>query len=109
MTPYEIFEQAKAAALAAATAQNATLPPEARRGFDCGFAWVIIKPARGPFVKYCKANRIGDKHCYGGWNIWYSHFSLPTQSVSVHEAAASAFAAVLVANGIDAYADSRLD
>src|SRR5690606_11417507 len=35
----------------------------------CGFAWVRIKPARGPLIKYLKDNGIGEKAWNGGWTI----------------------------------------
>lgn len=98
------------AAQDAAEKANAALPPENARGFDRGFAWVVIKPARGPFVAECKRRGLGDKHYAGGWSIWYSRVhNLPTQSISVHEAACEAFADVLKANGVSATCGSRLD
>ena len=33
----------------------------------CGFAGVVIKPARGKFVSYLKSLGMGYKHYYGGW------------------------------------------
>ena len=109
LTPSEIFETACQAGKNAAVAANAKLPPEGARGFDCGFAWVIVKPAKGPFVAWCKANGKGKKGYNGGWQFWYSLFSVGTQSVSVHVEAAEAFAAVLRKYGIEAVTDSRLD
>ena len=78
---------------------------------DCGFAWVIIKPATSAFVRWLKSKDIGSKHCYGGWSIWYSEAgSIPgLQNIGVHEAACYAFSKVLQANDINAYSDSRLD
>lgn len=46
--------------------------------YPCGFAWIIIKPARGPLVKYLKENGIGDKAYEGGWMI-YNPSENPTQ------------------------------
>jgi len=112
-TPAQIFAEAKTAAQAAAEARNAKLPPESARGLDCGFAWISIRPARGPFVSYLKAAGIGSRGGYdgrGGYGIWYSDLHrLPTQSVSVHQEAARAATEVLKANGIDASWNSRLD
>lgn len=112
-TPAEIFAEAKQAAYDAAVAQNAKLPDENSRGFDCGFAWITIRPARGPFVAYLKSAGIGKTGGYeggSGYGIWYSDVSLPsTQSVSVHEAAVEAAANVLKANGVNASWNSRLD
>jgi len=103
----EIWQTAKAAADAAAHAENARLGPEQARGLDCGFAWVVIKPARGSFVKYLKSQGIGHVRDYGGgYEIWYSKLhSIGTQSISVHWAAAKVFRE----HGINAHADQRLD
>ena len=35
----------------------------------CGFAGVVIKPARGKFVSYLKSIGKGHKHYYGGWYV----------------------------------------
>lgn len=112
VTPYGIFTQAQEAALSAARAEDSRLPPEQSRGLDCGFAWVVIRPAKGDFVKWCKANNIGSTRDYGGggFQIWYSEFdNTGSQSISVHMAAAEAFAAVLRGYGLNAIAGSRLD
>ena len=37
----------------------------------CGFANVSIHPARGSFVKFLKAEGIGDNGFRGGWRISY--------------------------------------
>lgn len=108
-TASQIYSEAKAAGFLAATEYQATLPPEGHRGLDCGFAWVIVRPARGPFVTWCKNNQHGRKGYEPGWHFWYSEFSIGTQSVSVHEKAAEAFAAVLRKHGIEAHVGSRLD
>ena len=105
-----ILEKAKQAAVGAAAVRNATLPPEQARGFDCGFAWVIVRPAEGkntrtdPFMRYCKGAGEGERldwgRAYGkGWLFW-SPAHAPTQSISVHEAGARAFANVLREAGI---------
>lgn len=100
------------AASAAATAANDALPPEGSRGLDCGFAWIVIKPARGAFVTWAKEQKLGETRDYGGggFQIWYSKFDpTPTQSISVHEAAAMAACNVLQKHGIPATWNSRLD
>ena len=58
---------------------------------SCGFAWIIIRPARGPLVSYLKKQGIGGNEYGGGYSIWMPGRQ-PTQSISVHEAAAKAFA-----------------
>lgn len=101
-------------------------------GYDqgpCGFAWIVIRPARGKFVNWCKAqNKIateiksaekgrdwpmtpyGDSHYNGGWCLWQpGSKSYHGQSVSTYEVAARGFAKVLEANGIPCAIGSRLD
>lgn len=75
-------------------------------GGVCGFAWVHLPKAVGPFVKWLKENRKGHKSYQSGWDIWVGEFG---QSMQRKEAYASAFAKVLDTAGIDAYADSRMD
>jgi hypothetical protein len=79
----------------------------------CGFAWVKIRPARGPFVKFLKARDIGRKDDYEGGYYLSSYDVLPfrdfTQSMERKYAACSAFAGVLSSYGLDAYAMSRMD
>lgn len=72
----------------------------------CGFAWVTVSPARGAFVNWLKANGIGSKGYYGGYEIWVREFG---QSVDRKSAFAGAFAEVLGKYGITAYTGSRLD
>jgi hypothetical protein len=105
--------------------------PENHFAFDCGFAWVVIRPGTSPFVcwlrkqireaqkgitdgrekRLAKQNaevKYGHKHYYGGWQIWQPG-GWYGQSIHIHEAGAKAFAEVLVKHGIEAFADSRLD
>ena len=127
MTTYEqIFEEAVKSAEEAI--KNAG--PERTFAFDCGFAWVIVHPARGPFITWCKKQiknsgigleglekhfaeqgaeiLYGHKAYGGGWQFWQpGHYS--GQSIHIHKAGARAFAKVLNQYGINAYADSRLD
>jgi hypothetical protein len=76
--------------------------------FYCGFAWVEIPDGRSPFVRWCKANNIGDKHWKKGWSIWNPVGSM-TQSMYLKEVASDAFAAVLRKHGIVAWMHSRAD
>lgn len=95
ITPNSILDAARSAANAAIT--------EVNDGYPCGFAWVIIKPARGAFVKYLKENGIGRSGTYGGWMLYASEFcSYHGQSMYVKEEAARAFAEVLRSNNITA-------
>ena len=72
----------------------------------CGFAGVVIKPARGKFVSYLKSLGMGYKHYYGGWYVSVREFG---QSMTRKEAYADAFAKVLTEEGMRCYVDSRMD
>jgi len=64
----------------------------------CGYAWIQVKPARGPFVKWMKQNKLGDTGVYGGWTISPSDFDRSlgrTLSMQRKEAAMRAACAVL--------------
>lgn len=125
-----IYDEAVAAAVAAGTAHkptpmvvgqavglfgNAIVPGTEEVVPDgvCGFAWVKIKPARGEFIKFCKANNIGSSGVYGGWEISMGRFPSVgvnfNQSMERKEAAGDAFAAVLKSYGIRAWMQSRMD
>lgn len=71
----------------------------------CGFAWVNIKATTG-FARWLKAEGIGHKSYYGGWDIWVWEFG---QSMTRKAAYAAAFAKVLNDAGIVAHAQSRMD
>ncbi len=72
----------------------------------CGFAGVVIKPARGKFVSYLKSLDMGYKHYYGGWYVSVREFG---QSITRKEAYAEAFAKVLGEVGMRCYVDSWMD
>jgi len=84
-------------------------------GGPCGFAWVTVRPARGKFVAWCKSQRLGSGAYGGGWQLWSSSCVNESrdaqygQSMQLKEAACRAFAKVLVENGLNAYAGSRMD
>jgi hypothetical protein len=80
----------------------------------CGFGTVVIRPARGSFVKFLKDNQLGSKHWRTGYSIssydvMRGHDLCGTQSMSIKEVACEAFAKVLNAYGINAHAESRAD
>ena len=80
----------------------------------CGFGTVVIRPARGAFVKFLKDNKLGSKHWRTGYSIssydvMRQHELCGTQSMSIKEEACEAFAKVLNAYGINAHAESRAD
>jgi hypothetical protein len=106
-----LWMEARNAAQAAALAENNKLGGENNRGFDCGFAWLSF-PGNIPFGRWAKKEGIASKGYPTGLQIWYSKLhSVPTQSISVHEAAARAARDVL-AHGLQTSlvsTGSRLD
>lgn len=72
----------------------------------CGFAYIKIRPARGPFVAWLKARNIGHKAYNGGWEISVHDYN---QSMARKAAHARAAAEVLCRAGINATAHERLD
>lgn len=106
--------RAREAAGAAAATENARLGPEDGRGFDCGFAWVQLTPGNHPFVRALRNAGIGSKHWNKGWELWAGSqlHDEHTQSISVHVAAAEAYAKVIregVIGGLNVSPDSRYD
>ena len=79
---------------------------------NCGFAWVVVKPATSSFVRWLKSiadadDRFGFHKCYrGGYEIWPRGFG---QSHDRKVAWASAVASRLTTAGFRAYAGDRLD
>lgn len=90
---------------------DTTKPVYVVRGGVCGFAWVVIRPATGGFVRFLKTRGVGYKNYYGGWAVPANPRVAPdlAQSMEIKQAYARAFAKVLNDNGIKAYADSRMD
>jgi len=82
-------------------------------GGVCGFAWVVIKPAQSKFVQWLKKQDIGYKAYGGGWAIMARPQNTKNnplaQSLEINEAWARAFAEILRENGLNAYAESRMD
>ena len=72
----------------------------------CGFASVIIKPANSKFAKFLVANGLARKAYAGGVSMSIRDFN---QSLTKKEAYAEGFAKVLRDNGINAWAESRMD
>jgi hypothetical protein len=81
-------------------------------GGVCGFASVIIKPARGKFVTELKKRGIGGAHYYGGYSVSSWQFAPSIRRDQSYEracAAAKGAVEVLRSYGINAYVDSRID
>lgn len=71
----------------------------------CGFAWVSFK-GNTAWGRWAKKAGVARPAYGGGLQVWVSGYG---QSVTRKEAYAAAFAGVLQAAGITAYAGSRLD
>jgi len=99
------LQEAQDAALKAANAHMELVKTE----YPCGFAWVNIKPARGPWVAYMKRAGIGRRdEFYGGWTIW-NPSKHTTQNMDAKEAGAEAFAASLKKYGLNCNVRTRMD
>jgi hypothetical protein len=89
-----------------------TKPTYYIEGGVCGFASVVIKPARGNIVAELKKRKIGSAHYGGGYSFssWQLAPSI-RQDQSYERACAAAKGAVevLKSYGINAYVDSRID
>lgn len=113
---HSIYNAALETAIRAAQAYDITLPPESKRGFDCGFAWVDVpcqkttSDTTKAFVKWCRENKSGEKRGYGkaAWQFW-NPSKHNTQSVGTKEAGAAAFASILRLHGIECSVGTRLD
>lgn len=106
MTPQEIFETAQERAYEAA--RLAMIEHDQFAG-ECQAAWIIVRPARGPFVSYLKKIGHGDRGDYGGWEVDVkTPAELRGQNGEIKEAAVRAFAQVLKDNGIRASVHTRL-
>jgi len=89
-----------------------TKPTYFVEGGVCGFASVVIKPARGSLVALLKQRGIGRKSYYGGWDVSSWEFAPSIRRDQSYEracAAANAAAIVLRSYGINAGVDSRID
>ncbi len=81
-------------------------------GGVCGFASVVIKPARGSLVTLLKQRNVGRKSYYGGWDVASWEFAPSIRRDQSYEracAAAEAAASVLCKYGINAGVDARID
>ena len=81
----------------------------------CGFANIVIRPARGRLVKFLKDIEIGSNGYGGGWRVSYydlmpeGHQYGHTQSMDIKEEGCRAFADALKKYGIECYTQSRAD
>lgn len=73
--------------------------------FPCGFAWIQFK-GNTAWAKWAKAEGLARPAYPKGMSIWVHDFN---QSMTKKEVYAQAYAKVLRDNGIEAYAQSRMD
>jgi hypothetical protein len=105
-SPAYIHNRASAAAAQAAADYLNANPGQ---WYPCGFAWVLIKPARGAYVNYLKSIKVGSNGCYGGWEIWNPSGN-GSQCMDAKMAGARAYAAeVERLGGPKMSAQSRID
>lgn len=77
--------------------------------YPCGFAWVNIKPARGPWVKVLKEMKFGRPDTYnGGYTIWNPSGNF-CQNVDAKIAGAKAFSEAMAKHGVTFNVGSRWD
>ena len=94
---------------AAAQATHDYLAKIGGDNYPCGFAWVRIKPARGPWVTLLKELKIGKTDDFmGGYMIWNPSGN-HCQNVDAKEAGARAFQLVMEKYGVKWIVGSRLD
>lgn len=108
--PEDIMFAAKDAAQIAGTKSEAMQTS----WYPCGNAGVHIKPARGKFITWCKANGVGRKdNYYGGWYIGAYEIARTSpkwmQSMNVAEDIAGAAARVLRSFNVNANMRSYID
>jgi hypothetical protein len=77
--------------------------------YPCGFAWVKIRPARGPVVKALKEMGLGKVDSYAGGYMVYNPSGNATQWMDAKIEGARAFAGVLKKMGVNATVQSRID
>jgi hypothetical protein len=129
----KIWAEAEAAGFKAMQDFSAKCTRDVKNGMymggSAGMAWLIVRPARGKFVAWCKkenaeetarmtkergrdwkCNPRGDNHYKSGWLFWRPGSSgYSGQSIDMYEVAARAFAAVLEKHGIPTSFGSRMD
>ncbi len=74
----------------------------------CGFAWVNVTPGNSAIARVLKSDFGARKSYRKGVDVWNPGGSV-SQSMSLKEAGAEAFAKVLRDAGFSAYAESRAD
>ena len=106
----DFVEQVLAKALAVSKLAAANMYRQVGERDACGFGWVTVYDVRSNSKLGKWLASVGFRKAYnGGLQLW-DPAGYPTQSVSVKEAGAYAYAEVLVNElGLKAYGGSRLD
>lgn len=97
--------------VASAKAQEATIEYLAANGenpMGCGFAWVVVKGARGNKAKMLKDFGFNKRYDGPGLSFWNPSKHL-TQDMDAKMAGAETYAAALRDMGLDATAYCRMD
>ena len=94
---------------AAADAAQEMLDKNPGVWYPCGFAWVKIRPARGPVVKALKEMDLGAVDGYAGGFMVYNPSKNITQWMDAKAAGARAFADALKEMGVNAIVETRID
>lgn len=87
---------------------NEYLREHGEHPFNCGFAWVVVKGARGKKAELLKNYGFKKRYDGPGLSLWNPSDSM-TQDMDVKMAGARVFAEELRACGLDAEAYCRLD
>lgn len=104
------IESAVKDAFEAARAASAAIYDQYNMADACGFNWVMVTPGTSKVARYLKEQGLGRKH-HGepGIAVW-NPSRTGSQSITVGEAGASAFARVLREQlGVEALSQSRMD
>jgi hypothetical protein len=92
----------------AALATSDYIAENGEHPFNCGFAWVVVKGARGKKAEMLKNYGFKKRYDGPGLSIWNPSKSF-TQDMSAKMAGATVLADELSAMGFDAIAYQRLD
>ena len=96
------------ASIKAHSATNEYIESFGEHPFNCGFAWVVVKGARGKKAELLKAHGFKKRYDGPGLSLWNPSESY-TQDMSAKMAGAEVYAKFLRELGIDAEAFCRLD
>ncbi len=93
MKPHKLqaeFDAIQAARTVASETAQALINSNPGVWYPCGFAWVMIKPARGPLIEALKDRKLGRTSESGGFQV-YNPSGNPTQWMDAKVDGATAF------------------